>query len=599
MRNWIHPIILLGALLPLLLLVAVVIQEGSNTPFLDQWDTSLRIALDTIHGNLSPATLVLPHGDHRIVFTNLVTIVSARLFHWNLYLELFVTIGLAVALLLLVLKLVRREFPQVVYIVLIPISSLIFSLRGRHTWMTSFQSCFLFVTLFFLLGLWTLMRGKVGWRSLLIATFFAVCCTFSLANGIIAWFLLFVALLVLGYRKPAYLIFWIAAAAVSIFLYYSPPYPIAISRPSLLDLPAVVQYALVYLGGMFRPETEDAITLQMIILITLASIVLFLANAWVLWRQKRSLSPLLPWLLIGAYSAGTAVLTGFGRVTLPLGQALSERYVIMAIFWWISLIVLGAAVIHALSQNVHLRRSYHLLRFVNVAFFLALALLMIRATDYHNRNIKIVNPIAETCYPQYLITQDPDLACLRMVRMDLPYKWLPRVAPVAQERLAIFSTVPLSVTLNDLPFDPIQIAVPEPGYETYDSGGVALPAFFEHAPAQVEYALVLPPFYPDAEFTASLYLDPSNVLKDPGTIQDGVLFSVTVTGENGDTRRSDAVRFDPHTMSDPIPFQFDLTDYVGQPIHLRLQTESLASVAYDWALWIDPTIRLSDTMPGS
>ncbi|MEP7290994.1 MAG: hypothetical protein ABI835_04380 [Chloroflexota bacterium] len=599
-----HPLrlfALLGSLVPPLLVVANILIEGVNIPFYDQWFVSYPIAIYALDGKLEFAQLANDWWGHRIFFTNLVTLISARFFQWNLFLELFVTVALAVALLLLVVALVYRDFRHLLPFVTIPISVMIFSLRGRHTWMTSFQSCFLFVTLFFLLALWMLQSGKVGWRPLLLAALFALCATFSLASGMIVWALLLVGLPLFGYRKPAYLIFWLIAAAVSIYLYYSGVDTVWMFSASSSDPAKIIHYALIYLGGIFVPRIDgDLGIINLAVLITLLSIVLVLCNFGYLWWVNRSLKRLTIWILIAGYAVGTALVTGFGRIALYPNyafQALEERYTVMAVFWWISVLVLGAAVVHGVSQpdRSPLRR---LLGSANLLTFVVLIPLAVYAICYQVITYHFVSPNLETCAAQLLLTEDDDQAtCLLpggQESLSVPFASL--LSDLAQRRLAMFARPELEVELMNLKFEVLQQVdgAPVPQYQTYSLDGVLLPSLFEHASAQVEYALTLPATYAHAEFDASVYLDPANLVNDPGVFQDGVIFSASVTGENGETSQSEGLLFNPHDTGEPLAFSFDLSVYVGQRIRLQLQTESLTSSAYDWSQWLEPMIRLSD-----
>ncbi|MEP7291082.1 MAG: hypothetical protein ABI835_04835, partial [Chloroflexota bacterium] len=403
------------SLIPLVLVVVMIAADGRNVPFYDQWDTSDIIATKTLDGSLLLTDLLDRHGEHRIFFTNLITMVSARFFHWNLYLELFVTVGLAFALLIIIVLLIRHDFPKILVAVLFPVSVLIFSLRGRQTWMTSFQSCFLLVTLFFLLAVLTLQRGRVGWRSLLLAAFFALCATFALTNGLITWGVLFIGLLLLGYRKPAYLLFWIAASGLTIWVYHKLPATIQLPPPHLADFPTLVQYVLRYLGNIFILHYDSRISLDIPALATIISTGLLLANGIYLWRLRRSWKPLVPWLLIVAYVAGTAFSTAFGRAAAFADspeQPLSERYIINAVFWWISLIVLGAAVLHAVRKRGMRRRVERLIYTVNLLCLVAAVPLIMYATIDLVRRPNIINPDSETCYAGYALSRDRNLQCL-------------------------------------------------------------------------------------------------------------------------------------------------------------------------------------------
>lgn len=596
-HRWWRFFVILACFVPPALVIAKIVNDGVNVPFMDQWDTSYKIALNTLDGTLTFDNIIAFHNEHRILFTNLLTVFTAQFLQWNLYLELFVTVVLAFILLGLVVWLVRRDFPQVTLAALIPVSALVFSLRGGHTWMTSFQNCFLWVTLFFLLGLGVLRRWKTGWLPLVLAAGCAFASTFSLASGILTWAVLGIGLPLFGYRKVRYWLFWVAAAAVCFILFFAPPRPATQIGITLAKLPHLLQFTLAYLGSPFVAVSTGGEEMMASVPIAVVGVVLLFANAAYLWWRRQSWERLTVWILIGGYAAGTALLTGLGRGSLLDGfpfQALAERYVIIAVFWWVSLIVLGLASIYTMRQRGLNRSPDKLLFIINLLVFAAAVVLFSRASLENEWNVRTVSPDSEKCYGQYVITQDDTLTCLPRVRMDFPEAWLPRLNTLSMRRLAMFNTQQLNISLYELPYSVLDLiyGAPEPHYETF--AGASTPALFEHPNALIEYALSLPDWYAGAEFAASLYLDPSNVLKDPDRQQDGVIFSAIAIGEDGQTRRSEAVVFDPHVNTEPVPFAFDLSDFVGQRVRLQLQTEGRETLDYDWALWVDPVIRLSD-----
>ena len=68
-----------------------------------------------------------------------------------------------------------------------------------------------------------------------------------------------------------------------------------------------------------------------------------LALAWtggmLLWQKRASLGVLLPYFAMTAYSVGTAMITGVGRVGFGSDEALESRYCTMVVPFWVSLVV--------------------------------------------------------------------------------------------------------------------------------------------------------------------------------------------------------------------------------------------------------------------
>ncbi|MEP7291081.1 MAG: hypothetical protein ABI835_04830 [Chloroflexota bacterium] len=600
-RSPLRAFVVFGSLIPLVLVVFSVVHDGSNLPFIDQWGASYPIAVGTVNGDLALSQLTRFNNEHRIVFTNMITVISARFFHWNLHLELTVTLALGVGLLLLLIQLIRRDFGLILPVALIPVSVLLFSLRGRHNWMSSLQSSFLWVSFFYLLAILCLQRGRVGWRPLLLAAGFTLCATFSLGNGLLGWALLLIGLPLLGYRKPAYLIFWILAAVASIALFYSTPSTSGMPSFSLSTLAGALHYALLFLGGLFVPYIPNAPDLYRAALAaTLVSIVLFAANFAYLWWSRRSWKILTPWLLIAGYSAGTALVSGLGRVSLfaqSPEQPLSERYIILAVFWWISLIVLGAATVYSDSQRHIQHLFYRLLSSANILCFVAAIPFVAYAICYHVINFNIVSPKLESCTAQIAVTRNTNVSCAPLFILPITPGLLVGIDEMARQRLAMFNE-PIDLDLTTIPYTTIQAGAAAPSYHDIRLDGITLPGLSEHPTAIIEYTLHVPIGYSQARFSASLYVNPENVVIDSEGAEDGVIFSAVAIGEDGETLHSARVLFDPRTSAVAIPFSFDLGGSSGETIRLQLQTEARTTLDYDWAHWVEPTLHLAHDASG-
>jgi hypothetical protein len=71
-----------------------------------------------------------------------------------------------------------------------------------------------------------------------------------------------------------------------------------------------------------------------------ASLVLASANVLYYWLRERRIAPLLPWIGLGGYAIGLSLVTSLGRVNPSdgLSVALTSRYQVFAVLWWIAVI---------------------------------------------------------------------------------------------------------------------------------------------------------------------------------------------------------------------------------------------------------------------
>jgi len=119
--------------------------------------------------------------------------------------------------------------------------------------------------------------------------------------------------------------------------------------------------------------------------------------------------------------------------------------------------------------------------------------------------------------------------------------------------------------------------------------GVKIPALFEHPPARLDYNVFLSA---SAILTGLIALDPQ-AWKERN---DGVQFEVYASPAGGSQELLFSRVIDPkHNPAErqPVPFQVDLSRYVGKEIVLSLVTTPGANGdnQNDWAMWIQPQIQ--------
>lgn len=329
--------------------------RGENVPYWDEWGVSLDLALKARDGEPFLQDLFKQHVNHRIVFTNLQTVISAKLLQWNLHAELLVLFLLASGMFLLIRSILGTKPTWL----LAGVAALVFSLR--QDWMWAFNSQSYYAMFFIWLVVWCLTRPTAA-RWLLLALIASVCATYSYANGVTAWGL-GVALLLIQRAPRRYVLIWVIFAASQVGLYLL-TYDRSVSA---FDPIAALVFAVGALGIPFsvvpRPVASLTISLGAIALLW------FAYNVYLLARRRRL--PLV-WASLGAFALGNALLIGVGRAELGFEGAFAVRYTVIVNMFWIAGLVL--------TWRVFETPALRLARRLNTVFLGVVALLYIALT---------------------------------------------------------------------------------------------------------------------------------------------------------------------------------------------------------------------------
>jgi hypothetical protein len=174
---------------------------------------------------------------------------------------------------------------------------------------------------------------------------FGVAGTFSFGNGLLIWpVILF--LLVCKREKVLFLAAWIGAAAL-VVLAYLPGYQ---GHDAVRPVVNWFDYALYFAGFLGAPlaRIPNSQPLTLPVFIGSIFVAVFLGIALQLVRRREALRNAAPWLAIGAYIIGSAVMATTARSHLGPEHALDSRYTTVSVILLVSLIGLVAS---AISQE--------------------------------------------------------------------------------------------------------------------------------------------------------------------------------------------------------------------------------------------------------
>jgi len=334
------------ALIPLLLLFNLTRKFVVNVPYGDEWVYVPLIA--KMHaGQVTFSDLWAQHNEHRIVFPRLLMLGLASLNGWDVTLETYASFILAVLAWLILQRLLVITLPTSRLILFSPLMTamalLIFSLQQGQSWLWGFQVCWFLSNFFVILGIGSLAFWQGQWRGIILAALAAVGATYSLAAGQLVWGVVLIGLLLDRKTwRPSMIISWLVAAVLAIGAYFYNYHPtgnlfLALQHP--FDL---VYYILAYLGsplGLWGVPSPLFSTISAVY--GLAGIIgLTIATTWLWKAQPQTRTNILPWLQLAMFASASAIITGMGRITLGIEQALSSHYVTISILFWIGLSVI-------------------------------------------------------------------------------------------------------------------------------------------------------------------------------------------------------------------------------------------------------------------
>ncbi len=602
-----HPerILLIFSLAPLIMLIAYVSSRAQIVPWLDEWSSSYPIVRKSIEGGLSITDLASFNVDHRIFIPNILTVLFAKISHWNPWLEVIFNIIIMVIGLLLIYDAYGREHKRehALYM-LIPFSFLLLSIGQRENWIWGFSKQVFIVPFSAIVISWCITR----WPKTRVAFFISFICTWiaawSFASGNLLWVIVPVAFWLNGYRSYKIYGIWGISAILSLSLYLQdfPTQRITDFR-QLLSKFQFLRYELVFLGGPFNngaihlgswsglPElsTRNASLFGFFGIILLVFNLLYFLHI-----QKKTIAQFSPWFVLISYSLASGFLLSVSR-SEDLTHALIARYTTHAIPFWVSLVaIMISNMAHGFSVLAKSKSVISMLMIVNITFMGLLSI------GYISNINEAYN--AETFRDEIANCMISRLTSSERCEVNGFFIWgnnrefaLDGIKFLAENNLSIFGMENYDTTysLEQIPFAELSIQTAT-HYRTYSIGDEPKFVLFQHAPALIEYTLQVPNVHQNVRLLTESYLDPSNARSNAQVRQDGVAFQIRIQNEDGVEQIIYRNIFDPHVDTNPKPISIVLNLFKGTTIKLIFETDELENPNYDWSMWVDPRIEISD-----
>jgi hypothetical protein len=319
---------------PVLLVAYISLMIWTRTPhvpFWDEWDTVAMVQHAT-QGALTWNDFWMFHNEHRIVIPRMFDLAIILMTRWNRQIEMTFDVFLAVAEWALLIASVHRGLrsKSLTILAIAPTSLAIFSLMQYENWLWAFQITFICTVFGVAISLWGLTASRGTWGTFAIALIGALIAALSSLGGLAIFLALLPAIISQGYRKT---LVWIALA-VGVIVPYMQGFPHSVPiKVSLMTL----KFCITYLGA-----SAGAPSVNVSFMIGLVSLGLAILNVLYYWVREHQIVPLLPWIGLGAFVIGLALITSFGRITTDqdLSLALTPRYQAFVALWWVAVVYL-------------------------------------------------------------------------------------------------------------------------------------------------------------------------------------------------------------------------------------------------------------------
>lgn len=338
--------------LPVLFMGICILKYSVNFPFSDQWP--LAVMFEKIYaGNLSFSDLFAQFHESRKFFPRLIFIGLAYLTNWDVRYEMLVIFLLTciVSFNIYCLNNLTVRASLVTQLLLLAISNLlIFSPAQYENWLWGIQIV-VYIPIACLTGCLVIAQKKLGLRTKFIICFcLCTVSTFSYANGMLTWVLVFPALAILASRKCEEIFtknIWIIIGGllglvINTVLYFY-DYQKPDKHPSFLSgitHPVdTFHYFLAFLGA---PLGFENLTVATIVGGLVFGLWMFLCWQFfgLVKRDFLVLHRLVGWLIIGVYGIISGAVTAVGRVGFGVEQSLAPRYTAFSLYLMVSLVYL-------------------------------------------------------------------------------------------------------------------------------------------------------------------------------------------------------------------------------------------------------------------
>jgi hypothetical protein len=207
-----------GFLLPVGLYLWLISADAVDMVRADQW-FDVRLIRHSFNGTLRFGMLWGQHGQNRIFFQNLITLLLAHVVHFNVIVEDYISAVLLIAATVLLILTHRRRSPSTPWIAYCPVAIILLSVAQYGGTLFGFAIGWYLIVVAFSIALFFLDRPDLTWIALCAAVAAGVLASFSSLQGLFIWPVGLV-LLLLRARGRWLVVGWIAAGLATTTIYF-------------------------------------------------------------------------------------------------------------------------------------------------------------------------------------------------------------------------------------------------------------------------------------------------------------------------------------------------------------------------------------------
>ncbi|HEX9003653.1 MAG TPA: hypothetical protein VGB07_27335 [Blastocatellia bacterium] len=553
-------------------------------------------------------------GAHSMALPTLVRLGVVKFADWNIYLELYVCIALAILKLVflhqafthLVPRASHRLFGGLSRWLMWPVlAALGFSLSQINVFTFGDAGLqIMFVQFGCALGVWGLVRFRQQWRGIGVMATGGVIATLSGGGGLLAWPVFLIGLVLLGFRKVTHYAVWFAAAAVASlpYVFYMVLWPKVPRRtPTLFNR----EFIISAIGWPFTNDiASNLITTPRAVWAGYAGLAFGVLGLALLWGKRntpvfRQAVPGLMYLVFG--------LLGIWQTSLFRAN-IAPWYTTAFLSFWIGLV--GLAYVFwvnrpALPAGKNTPRwlapplaTLWVIALSGVLFYLYATSNFTyadKAMYLHSRS-----PVSASCLRNYKVAPTSCEQYLFQWGVGNPGLLAQMAKPLERHHLSVFAPHQQWTLQGDYALDNVRLQE-TPGIPDvfWSADRTSMPAHFAgynhlnlflHSPNAITWRVSLPASVEQADFYSAV------TLSRWSASTDGVSFEVYLTVE-GEPEKLVFQRTLSPSQQTWQPFSIPLSAYAGRTIELRLTSSGGENggknVDGDWAMYRYPYIDVT------
>lgn len=577
-------------LLPIVNILSIIVTTGTDNPsndfilhinFLDQvlsgnynWLNYFR---DTFQG-----------GAHSMAIGELLRIGLMLFAHGNIYGELLVGfVATLIRLILLYSAFTRLTDYKYKWLLLPLLSALIFSNAQINLFSDGESSIqHLLHQLGFTTGIWALIRFEGRWAAIVGMVGGGVLATLTWGGGPFVWPTFFVGMLLLGYRKRAYYLVWLAASVIAAlpYVFFIIIQPIPGWKTQLVSI-LNYKYILNEIGWPFTNDfafkpTQNPTAFGL----GLLGLIFCLLGLRILWtlRQTVALKQAAPALMLIINSLMVMWQISLVRIDIP------PWYVAPQVNFWLGLLGLAYVLwLNRLARPAGQQFIYKLNFWISNGWSLAFLVILIAIyassnLTYTDKAIRLYSrsPASAACLRNYRVAPTYCELYLFQVSPGLPGYLAIMAEPLERYKKYVFAPRQQWTLQGDFVLDTVRVqetpGVPDVIWSA-DRDNNRLPWYDYHhlnlflpSPNSISWTINLPTNLEQAEFQSAI------TISNNAASNNGAEFEVYIerTGEANKLAFSQRLAANQHDWQ---AFSIPLNAYIGQTITLRMTSRSTSN----------------------